>query len=171
MNSGFFFACMLLGIAWFSLRKLILWRRWEKVGKLYIGNYSRSLDEKGRLQIPPALFDDSAKELFILRGLDGCVSVYGEESFNELLGKLRQLDFLDEKQRAFIRLSSASMKRLKVDSHGRITIGKDVLAEYGIDTEVKIIGVIDHFEIWAPLGYAKYQLAYDRDYEKLAKGN
>ena len=39
------------------------------------------------------------------------------------------------------------------------------------DTEVKIIGVIDHFEIWAPLGYAKYQLAYDRDYEKLAKGN
>lgn len=141
------------------------------MGKLYFGNYTRSLDEKGRLQIPPALFDETQKELYVLRGLDGCISVYGQEEFAGLIAHLQELDFLDEKQRAFIRLSSSSMKKLKVDSHGRIGLGLDLVREYGIEAEVKIIGVLDHFEIWEPVGYAKYELTYSKSYESLAKGN
>ena len=139
------------------------------MGKLYFGNYTRSLDQKGRLQIPSPLLDEEAKELYILRGLDGCISVYGESSFQQHLAHLQTLDYRDPEQRAYIRLSSASMKKLSVDAHGRILLGKDLLREYGIETEVKIIGVLDHFEIWKPMGYAHYELAYSKDYESLAR--
>ena len=65
-------------------------------------------------------------------------------------------DYLDDKKRAFIRLTSGSALPVSLDSHGRISIGKDVAEQFSLSSQVTIIGVLDHFEIWNPTLYSKY---------------
>jgi len=134
----------------------------------YFGTYSRTLDDKGRLQIPSKLVGGKAKRFFILKGFEGCLSVYEEDGFNTLLAKLQSMNFLDEDARNFIRLTSASVQTLDVDSHGRVLLSKQTLDDYRILKDVTLIGVLDHFEIWDSTSYARYQLQNAGNYEMLA---
>ena len=130
----------------------------------FFGTYKRALDEKGRLLIPSKLFTPGAKSYFILRGFEGCLSVYEKDDFDALMEKLQAKDYFDPASRRAVRLALASVKELPVDIHGRVLLGKDTLRDYGIGHEVTIIGVLDHFEIWDSLAYARYDLAEGRNY-------
>lgn len=134
----------------------------------YFGTYSRTLDEKGRLQIPSKLADKDTKRFFILKGFEGCLAVYEEENFNALVAKLHGMNFLDETARNFIRLTTSSVQVLDVDSHGRVLLSKQTLDDYRIAKDVTLIGVLDHFEIWDATSYARYQLQNAGNYEILA---
>ncbi|MBO4541300.1 MAG: cell division/cell wall cluster transcriptional repressor MraZ [Bacilli bacterium] len=124
----------------------------------FFGTYKRVLDEKGRLLIPAKLFHEGIKRYFVLRGFEGCLSVYEEEDFDALMEKLGSLDYFDPDARKTIRLASASVVELPVDIHGRVLIGKDILRDYAIGHDVTLIGVLDHFEIWDSTAYARYDL-------------
>lgn len=137
---------------------------------MYYGTYNRILDTKGRLQIPSRLNKAEEKVFYMLRGFDGCIGIYPEESFIKLIHKLENKDFEDEESRAQIRLTTASINELSVDSHGRIAIPRAVLNDYGIGNEVTIIGVLDHFEIWDSLAFATYSLANSKSRQSM-KGN
>ena len=78
--------------------------------------------------------------------------------------KLQAKDYFDPDSRRDVRLALASVKELPVDIHGRVLLGKDTLRDNGIGHEVTIIGVLDHFEIWDSLAYARYDLAEGRNY-------
>lgn len=132
-------------------------KKWEN---MYYGSYDRILDNKGRLQIPARLNKADEKIFYMLRGFDGCISIYPSKNFEALMEKLSNKDFEDEDSRAQIRIITSSINELNVDSHGRIAIPKAVLNDYRIGSEVKIIGVLDHFEIWDTLAYATYTLQH-----------
>lgn len=56
---------------------------------------------------------------------------------------------------------------MKVDSHGRILLGKALLEEYAIGQDVTIIGALDHFEIWDTAAFAMYQVKHGGAYDRL----
>jgi len=128
------------------------------VGNVYLGTYNRSLDNKFRLQLPPKLLPNEEKEFVLSCGLDGCLSVYPKEGFDKLVEKMSQFDFLDDKKRAFVRLTSGSAMPIGLDSHGRISIGKDIAERFSLSGSVTVIGALDHFEIWNVALYEKYLL-------------
>lgn len=136
------------------------------MGKFF-GTYERTLDEKKRLQVPTKLVREMPRHFFVLRGFEGCLSVYEEDAFNSLLARMESKDYEDPKQRAYVRAAMSSATELEVDSHGRIGLTAELTARYGIAQEVTIIGVLDHFEIWDSAAYAKYQSALP-SYEELA---
>ena len=138
------------------------------MGKLFLGKYNRTLDEKGRLQLPAKLIGENKGTYYILRGFESCIAVYPEKKFEEWMESLSELDWNDEANRAFIRLAASSANEMKVDSHGRILIGREVLDDYQLDNDVTVIGALDHFEIWDCKAYAKYQLTHGSSYEALA---
>jgi MraZ protein len=105
---------------------------------------------------------------YVLRGFEGCVSVYCQEQFDKLLEQLSSLSYLDEKARSYVRIASSSVNELEVDSHGRISLSKDLVDAYKIQNEVVIIGVIDHFEIWDKTSYTKYHDEKSPLFEELA---
>ena len=141
----------------------------EKVGKMYFGTYRRTVDEKGRLQIPPKLLSDkNEKTLYVLKGFEGCLSVYPPEAFDALVAKLQSLSYTDEASRAYIRVASASIVEMTIDAHGRISLGKELLESYKIKGEVTLVGVIDHFEIWEPKLQQEYFAKASGEFEKLA---
>jgi MraZ protein len=134
----------------------------------FFGTYSRTLDEKNRLQLPSKLVEQKNGHYFVLRGFEGCLSIYEEAEFQKLLEKLQALDYLDETNRAYVRLAAASANELDVDSHGRLCLGQQLVDDYRIGKSVTVIGVLDHFEVWDATSYAKYLLEHSSSYEALA---
>lgn len=137
------------------------------MGKFF-GTYNRTLDEKNRLQIPSKLVQEMPSRFYVLRGFEGCLSIYEEGEFNALLAKLESLSFLDATARAYVRLASSSAMELDVDSHGRITINAEIASAYHIGADVTIIGVLDHFELWDKTTYLKYLQDNASQYEEFA---
>ncbi len=136
---------------------------------VFFGSYSRNLDPKGRLMLPRELGIAPGETLYIMKGFEGCVSIYREDNFQEALNKLASLSYTDPDNRAYVRLAASSMKKLPIDSVGRVLLGKDLLKDYAIGKEVTLIGVIDHLELWDAGAYASYLLRNGRDYEALAE--
>ena len=137
------------------------------MGKFF-GTYQRTLDEKKRLQIPSKLVKEMPLRFYVLKGFEGCLSVYEEAEFEALLAKLDSLNYFDPTARAYVRVSAASAAELEVDSHGRISISTEMAARYHLESEVTIIGALNHFEIWDSAAYQKYSEEANARYEQLA---
>ncbi|MBQ4255947.1 MAG: hypothetical protein II721_08210 [Bacilli bacterium] len=136
----------------------------------YFGTFDRSLDEKGRLQLPTKLIGKDNESFTLVKGLDGCMSIYDQEGFQKFMDILNGLDQFDADTRAFLRLTTASICPLKFDSHGRILFSKEILEAYGIEPKgrITIIGALDHFEVWDPAAYMRYSMRNSFQYESLA---
>ena len=138
------------------------------MGNVFYGTYNRNLDAKGRLQLPADLSLEEGDTLFVMKGLDGCISIFPEEKFTSLAERLATMNFDKAADRAYVRETLRSAKKLKVDSHGRISLTVDLLRTYSIETAVMILGVLDHLEIWDPATYESYEKSLD-SYEDLAE--
>lgn len=135
----------------------------------YFGTYNRNLDNKNRLQIPGKLVKEMPDKFYLLRGFEGALAIYEEDEFNKFLSKLETMSYMDPKARTYMRLALSSVDTLEVDSHGRITLGASIVSAYKISSEVTIIGVLDHFEIWDRKTYEEYQKNNISSYEKIAE--
>lgn len=136
---------------------------------IFFGTYSRTLDEKNRLQVPSKLVSDLPDKFYVLKGFEGCLGVYLEDEFHRLLDDLSSLSYREEKSRAYVRLTLASVTELEVDSHGRLPLGKDLVDSYHIGKDVVLIGALDHFEIWDANAYRNYESENASHYEELAE--
>lgn len=135
---------------------------------MFFGSYQHTLDAKGRMTIPSRMKDQVGSQLFILKGYDGCISVYKEEDFLKKMQELQKLPFNQLDSRDCVRLELASVVDLEVDEVGRVLLPKKVLQSYKIGKKVMIVGVLDHFEIWDLAAWEKYSNEKDALYEQKA---
>ena len=138
---------------------------------MYFGTYEHNLDDKGRLLIPRRLKDglNEGSLLFIMKGYEGCISVYNEDEFNKLVEECSSISFNKKNSRAYLRMMLSSVVDLKVDRVGRIQIPAPVLNKYEIGKQVVIIGVGDHFEIWDLNKFNDYQKEANENFESIAE--
>lgn len=136
---------------------------------MFFGTYQRNLDNKFRLQLPNKLVKEMPEHFYLLRGFEGALSIYEEKDFQKYLSSLEKMSFLEEKARTYMRLALSSVEVLDTDSHGRISLGSPIAKRYSLSSEVVIIGVLDHFEIWDKASYEEYQKKNEDSYEKIAE--
>ena len=136
---------------------------------MFFGTYQRNLDNKFRLQLPNKLVKEMPEHFYLLRGFEGALSIYEEKDFQKYLSSLEKMSFLEEKARTYMRLALSSVEVLDTDSHGRISLGSAIAKRYGLSSEVVIIGVLDHFEIWDKTSYEEDQKKNEDSYEKIAE--
>ena len=137
---------------------------------MYFGYYEHSLDDKGRLMIPAKLREglSSGSPLYVLKGFEGCLSIYNEISFIKLSDRLTSLAFEDKDARSYIRNVLGSVTQLNVDKLGRIQIPVTILNKYQISRQVAVIGVGDHFEVWDLAKYNEYDAENSKKFEDVA---
>ena len=137
---------------------------------MYFGYYEHSLDDKGRLMIPSKLREGlvAGSSLYVIKGFEGCLSVYNEMTFNKLCSEIEELSYLDKTARNYIRNVLGSVVILNVDKLGRIQIPSSTLNRYNILKNVAVLGVGDHFEIWDLEAYQNYQKDNDETFEESA---
>ena len=118
-----------------------------------IGTYECKADTKGRLTLPTALkkqLSSTLKEGFVLKRavFQPCLELYPMTEWNRMMDKVNKLNRFKKKNNDFIRLFTAGVKIVEVDSNGRLNIPKDLQIFAGITKEVVMASAVNILEIW-----------------------
>jgi MraZ protein len=117
---------------------------------LLTGSYRRSLDDKQRLALPKQIRDilGPLERLFVTPGTDRSLAVYSEARLSELGSMLAKKSPAAEDVKAFSRLFYARAIAVEIDRQGRIRIPPELANTVRIGSEVMLVGVGDHLELW-----------------------
>lgn len=121
--------------------------------KTLIGTYECKVDAKGRLPIPAGLkkqLTDSLDEGFVIKRsvFQQCLEIHPMSSWIKIMGDLSKLNRFVKKNNDFIRIYTAGVKEVEVDSNGRLQISKDLIKFADIDKEVVLSSAVDFIEVW-----------------------
>ena len=119
---------------------------------MFRGSSFHTIDAKGRLIIP-ARFRDVIRadggERVMLSRMDSCVVVYVLEEWRRIETRILQLAQKNDSMRRFRRVFIGGAFDCACDKQERILI-PPLLREYaGLQKDVVLVGVLDHFEIWS----------------------
>lgn len=109
------------------------------------GQYQHSIDTKGRLFIPAKLREELGDTFYVTMGVDGCLSVYSDESWSRFTEKFESLPFT--KTRA-MRPLFANAAKCEPDAQGRILLPAKLREYANLKKDVVVIGVSNRAEIW-----------------------
>jgi len=112
-----------------------------------IGKYQHNIDAKGRLFIPAKFREQLGDVFYVTIGLDGCLSVYSDSKWEQLLEKY---DTLSLAQARKVRVLFANAAECQPDSQGRILIPANLREYAALDREVVINGAVKSVELWNP---------------------
>ena len=110
------------------------------------GTYEHNIDAKGRLAIPSKLRDELGSTFYLAMGVDACLAVYPQSTWDRFTEKFASLPMSQSKK---MRSLFANAARCELDSQGRIVIPQKLKKYAGLEKDVVIIGVHDRAEIWA----------------------
>jgi len=120
----------------------------------FIGEFSYTIDTKGRLNIPSkfrqSLSKDNKNTFVIARGLDKCIWVYPLIEWKQIEKNLRDLSSLSITHRRFIRNTARYATPSTYDKQGRVMLNSSLIEFANLDKDVLIIGMINKMEIWNP---------------------
>ena len=140
---------------------------------MWYGEYHHTLDDKDRF-IFPAKFREKLKALkkrkfYITRGLDGCLSIFLQEAWQELENKLKSLPFTRQQSRHFNRLFFSGACEIEIDSQGRIAV-PGYLKEFAqIKREIIIVGLADRIEVWSADCWSNFYSGNKKKFEEMAE--
>lgn len=115
-----------------------------------MGEFRHSVDAKGRLIVPARMRDELGDTVVLSRWLDGCIAIWSQQSWAEIVAQLRAQGSADPRARDFRRSVTSSAFEEDVDRQGRVLISPKLRELAGIAKDAVIIGDIDHVEVWAP---------------------
>lgn len=139
-------------------------RKWEK--NMFFGSYNHLLDDKNRLLIPSKFRGLVGSKLYILKGYDGCLSLYTFEDFEKYVSHFQELPFENKLSRDVTRIALASVSELEVDKASRVQIPTALISKYSITKEVVVVGMIDHLEVWSKSSWEAYEKENESKFEE-----
>lgn len=134
---------------------------------MFVGQYDHALDQKGRVVLPSPFRAFVAERGYVTL-LDGCIGLWSAEKFTEVAEKWKSESEASRISMRVFRKLMNSVREVKLDSAGRITLPKELLNELNFDSQVVISGLFDRVEIWPADAYKKDQDA-DATAEELAE--
>lgn len=139
-----------------------------------IGTYECKADAKGRLLLSAPLkkqLSPVLQEGFVLKRsvFQECLELYPMAEWNALMQKVHKLNRFRKKNNDFIRLFTAGVKVVEVDTNGRILIPKDLKTFAGIKKELVLASAVNIVEIWDKEKYEKAVEGAIEDFAGLAE--
>ena len=115
---------------------------------MLMGEYSHSLDTKGRLIMPAKLRQDIGDKFILTKGLDGCLFAFSQTEWNNFEEKLNGLPLSDKNARNFVRFFLSGATECEIDKQGRFLIPTNLRISANLEKDAIIIGVGTRIEIW-----------------------
>ena len=125
-----------------------------------IGTYECTVDNKGRIMIPAQLkkqLDGFTKDPFILKRsvFQNCLELFPYSEWKLMMDKVNKLNRFVKKNNDFIRMYTAGVKSIDLDSNGRLLVPKDLIAISKLTKNVVLSSSINIIEIWDKDEYEK----------------
>lgn len=134
---------------------------------MFIGEYTHSIDNKGRVIMPSKFRDGLGDKFYVTKGMEGCVFVYDQDEWNRLEQKTKDLKLTSKKARQFARMFYAPARELEFDKQGRFVIPQNLREYAEISDEAQIIGVSSRIEIWDKNKYDEYLSDSSNNYDEI----
>ena len=136
--------------------------------------YECKIDDKGRLKLPSALIkvlQSSENKNFVIKRsvFQECLEVYPMKPWEKLMEKINRLNRFVKKNADFIRMFTAGVKNIELDSSERILIPKDLKQFAGLHKEIVISGAGELLEIWDKNKYEKVISINEDDFGALTE--
>jgi MraZ protein len=140
---------------------------------LLTGSYRRTLDDKFRLALPKQLreafgFSDQTV-LYLTPGTDGSLAIYTQEVLEDLGRRLATASPVAQETRSFSRLFYAQAQPAEIDRQGRLRIPPELAKWASLTTEVVLLGVRDHMELWDAATWDRFLSDNQPRYDRLAE--
>lgn len=117
---------------------------------MFLGEYFHSLDEKGRVVMPSSFRDDLKAGCVVTKGQDGQLLLYAPDEFQQRASEVLAEQPKNRSGRRFARTVFAGADSVDVLAGGRVKLNGDLreFATLEPSTEVVVLGVLDHIEVW-----------------------
>lgn len=115
------------------------------------GEFQYSVDDKGRVIIPPNFREFVGDGMVVTRGMEGCLYVFPLATWRRIETRLTELPLVDPESRSFTRFFYSGASKAQLDSAGRINLPATLraFAEIGeASNSVIIAGAPTRLEVW-----------------------
>ena len=116
---------------------------------MFFGEYEYTIDQKGRVTIPPKFREAFKGGIVLLRGYDKCVTACTVAEWDKRAEQLSKLPVTQSKTRRLNRATFSSAFSLDLDGQGRVVLPTPLRQYAGVASEVVIAGVRGCLEIWS----------------------
>ena len=118
---------------------------------MFLGEFSHTLDTKGRLTVPSKFRDQLEAGLVVTRSpMDRCLLLFPMSEWEKIATKVSALPLADPRSAQFRRAFFSAAEDLVPDKQGRILIGQRLREMAQIESEVVVAGVNTFVELWRP---------------------
>jgi MraZ protein len=117
---------------------------------VFLGKFSRTLDGKSRISVPPAFRGSLARGAYVTQGFDRNLQVLTNEAFQEIYRTVVSLNIANPLARLLLRLVLGTAQEAGVDASGQLTIPEELKEFAHLQKDVYLIGQGEYFEVWSP---------------------
>ncbi len=136
---------------------------------MFIGEYTATIDEKGRISIPAKFRTQLKAKVVVTRGLDNSLFLYNVDEWKKLAEKLASLPISTANTRAFSRLMLAGAMDCDIDKQGRIVL-PGYLKEFAkISKKLVFAGLYNRIEIWSEDLWTSYKAQTEKESNQIAE--
>ncbi len=134
---------------------------------MFLGEYFHSLDDKGRVVMPSGFRRRLEDGCVVAKGQDGQLTISAVEDFQR-----RAADVMERPQdrggRQFSRTVFGGADLQSLDKSGRVLVKPDLREFAGLSsgTEIAVVGVFDHIELWPKDTYLQDRAQGDDTYRE-----
>ena len=136
---------------------------------MYRGSSFHTIDVKGRIIIPKRFRDvishRDGHRLMVSR-MDRSLVVYALREWEKIESKILSLAEKNDNLRRFRRVFIGGAFECVWDKQDRILVPPTLRGYAGLDKEIVLVGVLDHFEIWSRENWDKENATMEKDMKK-----
>src|SRR5512136_1854200 len=115
---------------------------------MFLGEFSHSIDDKGRLTLPAKFRPELGQGIVVTRGIDKCLFIFTLDEFQRIADKVSELPMTQADGREFSRHFFSGALDVEVDKQGRVLLPPNLRDYAGLDGEVIVAGVNKRIEVW-----------------------
>ncbi len=136
---------------------------------MFRGSSFHSIDPKGRMIVPTRFRDVirvGGDDSVMLSRMDSCLLGYTLDEWGKIEARILAMAEKSESMRRFRRVFIGGAFNCGCDKQGRVLIPPSLRQYAGLEKEIVLVGVLDHFEIWSRENWDKENQYLEDDLKK-----
>jgi len=136
---------------------------------MFRGSSFHTIDAKGRIIIPARfreIIRADGEDGAMISRMDNCLVVYPHKEWQKLETKIVSMAETSETMRRFRRVFIGGAFECTCDKQDRVLIPLSLRQYAGLDKEIVLVGVLDHFEIWSKGNWEHENMNLEEDMKK-----
>lgn len=126
---------------------------------MFVDEYKRQIDDRGRIILPAKLREDVSGTVYITQSpSEKCLHLYTEDEWKKLAEKVNMLPTAtDRNAAAFVRMFFGKASAVAVDKQGRIPLAARLIEFAGLGKDIVLVGANTRLELWDENAWSEYQ--------------